>query len=269
MDVYGVIGQPVGHSLSPVMHEAGFTAAGIDARYVTFEPPADAAAPAVDAAAILGIAGLNVTIPFKEGVLDAVAPDPLARRIGAVNTIAFTGDPPTGYNTDAEGAVRALRHHDVDLEGAIALLLGAGGAGRAIAHGLADAGASVHIANRTVERAEAVAEGVPDAAALPLASAADVAPEVDLLVNATSVGMDGEATILAKDALRPHHVVMDAVYRPLRTPFLREADAVGARTVDGAWMLLYQGVGAFERWTGVTAPVDAMNRALRDALGTL
>jgi shikimate dehydrogenase len=109
MQVYGLIGNPAGHSLSPPMHEAGYRAAGVDARYVTFEPPEDGAVAAVEGADALGVAGLNVTIPFKRDVLDAVDPDPLAERIGAVNTVEFGEGRPTGYNTDAVGAVRALR----------------------------------------------------------------------------------------------------------------------------------------------------------------
>ncbi|MUV90109.1 shikimate dehydrogenase, partial [Halapricum sp. CBA1109] len=125
MDVYGLLGNPVEHSLSPPMHEAGYDERGIDARYVTFEPDRDAAAEAVAAAETLGISGLNVTVPFKQDVLDAVEADDLARRIGAVNTIDFSGDRPTGHNTDAIGAVRALEDHGVDLSGS-AVVVGAG-----------------------------------------------------------------------------------------------------------------------------------------------
>ncbi|TKX76749.1 shikimate dehydrogenase, partial [Halorubrum sp. SD626R] len=136
MDVYGLIGNPVGHSLSPPLHEAGYEALGIDARYVTFEPDADAAAAAVAGAADLGVAGLNVTIPFKRDVADAVDADPLAERIGAVNTVDFSPvhegdtDRPRGYNTDAAGVTRAFAHHDVSLAGTSAVVVGAGGAGR-------------------------------------------------------------------------------------------------------------------------------------------
>ncbi|MEF8820849.1 MAG: shikimate dehydrogenase, partial [Halovenus sp.] len=117
MDVYGLLGNPVGHSLSPPMHEAAYEKLDIDARYVTFEPPVEKGAEAVESAATLGISGLNVTIPFKQDVLDAVEPDDIAARIGAVNTIDFSTDPPTGYNTDAAGLVRAFEHHGVSLEG--------------------------------------------------------------------------------------------------------------------------------------------------------
>jgi len=265
MDVYGLIGNPVGHSLSPPMHEAGYEALGIDARYVTFEPPEDGAAAAVESAATLGVAGLNVTIPFKQDVLAAVDPDPLAGRIGAVNTIDFSGDTPTGYNTDAIGAVRALREHDVAIDGR-AVVVGAGGAGRAVAFGLADEGATVEIANRTVPKAERLAEDVPGATAHGLDALPERVAETDILVNATSVGMEEDATPVPADALYADLAVLDAVYQPIETRLLEDAADAGATTVDGAWMLLYQGVEAFERWTGETAPVDAMNEALRGSL---
>ncbi len=276
MDVYGLIGNPVGHSLSPPMHEAGYEALGLDARYVTFEPDRDAAADAVAGAADLGVAGLNVTIPFKRDVLDAVAVDPLAERIGAVNTIDFDptdedadadADRPRGYNTDAAGVTRAFEHHDVALNGADAVVVGAGGAGRAAAFALADAGAGVHVANRTVERARKLAADVPGATAVGLDDLDERVPAADVLVNATSVGMEApEETPVSADLLHADLAILDAVYTPIETRLLREAAAVGATTVDGAWMLLFQGVEAFEIWTDETAPVDPMNEALRAGL---
>ncbi|QLH75950.1 shikimate dehydrogenase [Halosimplex rubrum] len=276
MDIYGLIGNPVGHSLSPPMHEAGYEALGLDARYVTFEPPKDGAATAVEGAADLGVAGLNVTIPFKQDVLAAVDPDPLARRIGAVNTVDFSGERPTGHNTDAVGATRALRAHDVDLSGT-AVVVGAGGAGRAVAFGLADEGMAVRIANRTQSKANALAadvrgdgresgEASADATGHGLDAVPELLADADVLVNATSVGMESEETPVPADALHGDLGVLDAVYRPLETRLLRDAAAAGATTVDGAWMLLYQGVAAFERWTGREAPVDAMDEALRGRL---
>ncbi|MFC6872140.1 shikimate dehydrogenase [Halobellus marinus] len=267
MQVFGLLGNPVEHSLSPPMHEAAYEALGLDARYVTFEPAPDAAADAVESAATLGIAGLNVTIPFKQDVLDAVDPDDVARRVGAVNTIDFSGATPKGYNTDVAGVERALTHHDVVIEGRDAVVVGAGGAGRGAAFALADAGASVHIANRTVERAESLAADVPGATAGGLDTLDRVA-EADLLVNATSVGMepDEDETPVPAEHLHPGLAVLDAVYSPIETRLLREAASAGATTVDGAWMLLFQGVEAFEQWTGRDAPVDAMNEALRAQL---
>ncbi|WP_255170281.1 shikimate dehydrogenase [Natrononativus amylolyticus] len=266
MDVYGLLGNPVGHSLSPPMHEAAYDALGLEARYVTFEPDPGDLERAIDGAAALGVAGLNVTIPFKRDALAHVEPDDLARRIGAVNTIDFSGGAPTGHNTDATGAIRALREHDVALEEAAAVVVGAGGAGRAIAFGLADAGAEVAVANRTTARARDLAEEVPGATGHALESVPDLLVDADLLVNATSVGMEADASPVSADALHADLAVMDAVYRPLETRLLRDAEAAGATTVDGAWMLLFQGVAALERWTGRTAPTATMNEALRSRL---
>ncbi len=263
--MFGLLGNPVGHSLSPPMHEAAYDELGMDARYVTFEPEPDALPTALEGAAALGIAGLNVTIPFKRDVLDLVEPDDLARRIGAVNTVDLSSDLPTGHNTDAEGVVRALERHDVPLEGT-AVVVGAGGAGRAAAFALADAGVRVRIANRTVERAAELADAVEGATAHPLDDLDDLLADASVLVNATSVGMEEDATPVPAAALHGGLAVLDAVYTPVETRLLRDAAAAGATTVDGAWMLLYQGVAAFERWTGREAPVDVMNAALRSRL---
>ncbi|MFC6717403.1 shikimate dehydrogenase [Natrialbaceae archaeon GCM10025810] len=269
MDVYGLLGNPVGHSLSPPMHEAAYEELGLEARYVTFEPDADRETleRAIDGARALGVRGLNVTIPFKRDALAFVEPDDLAERIGAVNTIDLSGSgTPTGHNTDAIGALRALRDHGVMIEGATAVVVGAGGAGRAIAFGLADAGATVSIANRTESTARDLADAVPEASGHGLEELPDLLAEADVLVNATSVGMEEDASPVPAEALRGDLAVMDAVYRPLETRLLREAADAGATTIDGAWMLLYQGVEALEIWTGEEAPVDAMNDALRARL---
>ncbi|WP_458189168.1 shikimate dehydrogenase [Haladaptatus sp. NG-WS-4] len=265
MDVYGLVGNPVGHSLSPPMHEAAYDEHGLDARYVTFEP--DAIGPAVDGARALGIRGLNVTIPFKEDALEHVEPDSLAARIGAVNTIDFSGEStPTGHNTDADGARRAFERHGVSLDGTSAVVVGAGGAARAIAVMLVDEGATVEVANRTISRAEALAADVPTASAHGLDSLSELVPDADVLVNATSVGMEADVSPVPSESLHADLAVMDAVYRPLETRLLREAASCGATTIDGAWMLLFQGVAAFECWTGRKAPVDRMDAALRRRL---
>jgi len=284
MDVYGLVGNPVGHSVSPPMHEAAYEACGLDASYVAFEPAVDEIEQAIEGADALGIAGLNVTIPFKQDVLGVVDADPLAARIGAVNTIDFHDDgPPRGYNTDAIGVTRSFSHHDVALDDKQAVVVGAGGAGRAAAFALADSGCDVHIANRTVERADALATAVERATASAesvdaadddtsristggLDSLPDRVADAEALVNATSVGMESDDTPVPGDLLHSDLAVLDAVYAPLETRLLREAAAAGATTIDGAWMLLFQGVEAFERWTGVGAPVDVMNRALRESL---
>ncbi|MFB6266676.1 MAG: shikimate dehydrogenase [Halodesulfurarchaeum sp.] len=265
MDVFGLVGNPVGHSLSPPMHEAAFEARELDATYVTFEPDESDLSAAIEGAAALGIEGLNVTIPFKEAVLELVTPTETARRIGAVNTIDLTGPRATGYNTDAAGARRALAHHDVSLAGSDVVILGAGGAARAVAFAVAERAERLRIANRTTERAVDLAEAV-GASGHGLDEAADLLEEADLLVNATSVGMREDRSPVPADALHEDLVVMDAVYAPLSTRLLQDAEGVGATTIDGGWMLLYQGVEAFEIWTGLDAPVDEMNQALRTAL---
>jgi shikimate dehydrogenase len=266
MDVYGLVGNPVGHSLSPRIHGAAYREFGMDACYATFEPDPGELEAAIEGANALGIRGLNVTIPFKRDVLPFVDLDDLADRIGAVNTIDFTGDRPTGHNTDAAGARRALERHDVGLDGARAVLVGAGGAGRAIAFALSDAGATVSVANRTEERAHDLATAVPNATGHGLEDLRDLLANAELVVNATSVGMDGDESPVPDDALHRDLTVMDIVYHPLRTRLLRDAEDCGATTIDGAWMLLYQAVAAFERWTGQEAPVEAMNDALRAEL---
>jgi len=268
MQVYGLIGSPVEHSLSPPMHEAAYEALGLDARYVTLEPEPDRLGAALSGADALGVAGLNVTVPFKQDVLAHVDPSPTAEAVGAVNTIDFGSETPAGYNTDVDGVTRALHHHDVAIDGASAVVVGAGGAGRGAAYALADAGADVHVANRTVEHAEQLAAdfvelGVTGAG---LDTLSETVPDADLLVNATSVGMEEDATPVPADLLHDGLAVLDAVYAPLSTRLLRDAEAAGATTVDGAWMLLFQGVEAFERWTGEPAPVEAMDDALRRAL---
>jgi shikimate dehydrogenase len=272
MDVYGLIGNPVEHSLSPPMHEAAYEQLDIDARYVTFEPARDDAVAAIESAATLGVRGLNVTIPFKQAVLPAVDPDRLAAQVGAVNTVDFGTTPPTGYNTDVVGVKRAFRHHDVSLSGR-AVVLGAGGAGRAAAFALADEGMTVAVANRTREKATGLVTDIADAAdvsgdaeAHGLDALSSLLADADVLVNATSVGMEEDRSPVPADALHADLAVLDAVYSPLETRLLRDASASGATTIDGAWMLLFQGVEAVERWTGRDAPVDVMNEQLRAAI---
>ncbi len=273
MEVYGLVGDPVEHSLSPPMHEAAYEATGLDARYVTFRVDDDDLEAAVEGARALGVAGLNVTVPHKERVLDLVDPDPLAARIGAVNTIDF-GERVIGHNTDAAGARRALRSGGAALDGATAVVVGAGGAGRAVTVGLLDVGARVRVANRTVERAEGLVADLrgaeedpgpadsPPVSAHPLDALDSLLADATVLVNATTVGMEEDRSPVPAGALHDDLTVLDAVYRPLRTRLLREAEAAGATTVDGGRMLVEQGAAAFERWTGRSAPTSPMATAL-------
>lgn len=265
MDVYGLLGNPIGHSLSPVMHEAAYAALDLDATYVTFEGDPDRLEAAIEGAAALGVSGLNVTIPFKQAVLDSVEPDDTARHIGAVNTIAFEDDRVTGHNTDAAGVRRAFEYHDVDLAGKRVVLVGAGGAARAIDHVLIEVGCDVSVANRTESRARELTDSL-GGTAHGLSALPDLLPDADVLINATSVGMAEDRSPVPEEVLHGDLVVMDIVYSPLETTLLKEAAHAGAETIDGAWMLLFQGTEAFELWTGMDAPVEDMNRALRSEL---
>ncbi len=266
MKVFGLIGNPVGHSHSPILHETAYEEYDFNARYVIFEPTMDNLNAALEGAEALGIQGLNVTIPFKEEVLAFVDPDSLTARIGATNTIDFSQSPPTGHNTDASGVVRAFEYHDVSLAETRVLLIGAGGAGKAIAHGLTDAGATVNIANRTTDRAQSLASSINNASSYSLDEIPTIAPKSDILVNSTSVGMGEDKTVIPPGSITGDHVVMDIVYHPIRTTLLQAAENAGAETIDGGWMLLFQAAEAFEIWTGKKAAVDSMNHALRERL---
>lgn len=283
MDTYGVMGDPVEHSLSPPMHAAAYESTGVEATYLRFRVGEGDVKEAVQGASALNLSGLNVTVPHKGTVaaLPFVELGETAERIGAVNTLDFGGGDGEddsegggengvvrGYNTDASGALRALERK-TDVSGKEVALVGAGGAARAVAFAVVEEGATVEIINRTPERAEKLADEVREvgeATAHPLDELDDVVPDADVVVNATTVGMEEDVSPIPTDALRPHHVVLDAVYTPLETRLLRDAGEAGATTVDGAWMLVYQGAEAFEIWTGKKAPVEKMNAALRENL---
>jgi shikimate dehydrogenase len=278
-----VIGHPIAHSLSPLMHGAAIAALGIDASYRAIDiAPRDLAAE-ITAMRARGMRGLNVTLPHKETIgdlLDEV--DDEARAIGAVNTVVIEGARWIGTNTDARGLLRSLVEGGVDPHGARVVILGAGGAARAAAFGMAGAGAArVTIAARSVERASALGRDLALAlgaagtvAITDLASVASLERDLagcDLLIQATSATLDpdaGRALVgsLPLDALPRSSTVVDLVYRPRRTALIAAADARGLRTVDGVGMLVHQGALALERWLGIAAPIDVMRRA---ALGAL
>jgi len=275
--VYGVLGSPIAHSLSPVMHNAAFAALGLDASYIAFDVDKQRAGTAIQGARALGFGGLNITFPLKEVALRHCTPDTLSKRIGAVNTIDDTG---AGYNTDGVGAVRALEEAGVTVKDASILLLGAGGAAKAIAAQLLLSGASVLVANRTVSRsliltqqmtAENIDCGCGAIEAHSLGEIGDLLREARVLINATTVGMDGVLggqTLVTAAQMHPGLVVFDVVYHPLETPLLREARAAGLQTIDGAKMLVHQGAASFVLWTALEPPVQVMEEAVRKALGS-
>ena len=253
-------GQPFTFNVK--VHNAAYRALGVDYTFVSFG--VEDAAGAVRAIRTLGIRGMNVTMPHKQAViphLDAL--DDTAREIGAVNTIDNIDGTLTGYNTDCIGAVRALQEV-TDLSGRRIALLGAGGASRAIAWGARNAGARITVFNRTPDRAEALANdfGLDFGGTLD-----DFDPQgFDGVVNATSAGFRAPDVNPIEGRLAPHLFVMDAAFIPVRTKLIRDAEALGCRSVDGTRMLLHQFCGQVELYTGKTAPLDVMSAALLDEI---
>jgi shikimate dehydrogenase len=260
------------------MHTAGYRALGLDFVYVPFR--VTDLEGALSGMRALGIRGFGVSYPHKQAImprLDEISA--IARRIGAVNTVVNDDGRLTGHNTDWVGAVRALEEIR-SLAGARVLLLGAGGAARAIAFGVREKGASLVIANRDVEKAEMLARDVESQARTPegsghhttiapLVSAAELAKGADIIVNATTRGMARAepSSPLPPEALRAAHLVMDIVYKPLETELLREARSRGAAVIHGGRMLLHQAAEQFALYTQRPAPVEAMDAALRAAIG--
>ena len=280
--VTGVIGWPVEHSVSPAMHNAAYAALGLDWCYLPFPVPPDSLPEAIAGVRALGLAGVNVTVPHKEALLPLMDElTPAAAAVGAANTVIVQDARLIGHNTDAGGFLRALREAGCEPVGIPALVLGAGGAARAVVYALLEAGAEVTILNRTVARAVALVrdlsrgvDGAVGAAPLGLDALRALAPRARLVVNATSVGMwragGAEADVSPWPEALPFPVdalAYDLVYNPRETAFMRQARAVGARAVNGLGMLVHQGAEAFERWTGVAAPVDVMAQACARALG--
>ena len=269
--VYGVIGDPIEHSLSPVMHNAAFEALGLDAIYLAFRVAEHELGDAIRGAKSLGIAGLNVTIPLKEKALAFVDADDVATRIGAINTIAFTSGTPTGYNTDGIGALTVLKERVGEIRGKEVLILGAGGAARAIAFYLDAEGARLTIANRTEDRAAMLASSLHNAGFISLSEdeLKRHIRDADILINTTPVGMYPrvDATLVNARMMHPELVVFDIVYNPAETKLLREAKKAGVQTIiEGVKMLVYQGAASFRIWTGMEPPVEVMESAVRKAL---
>ncbi|HIE32412.1 MAG TPA: shikimate dehydrogenase [Methanosarcinales archaeon] len=275
MRMYAVLGDPIGHSMSPVMHNAAFESLGMPDRYHAFRVPISDLRDAIYGAKALGFGGLNLTIPLKEEALKYVDPDPIASKIGAVNTIDFKGGI-RGYNTDGIGALRALEDAGVNVADRTVMIIGAGGAARAIAFQLAYSGGRIVIANRTLDRAERLAHDVgmglselgktlsTSIKSIGLDMIESEIADADILINATSVGMhpDIDAIPIPPDLLRPELVVFDIVYNPRYTKLLSESEKRGAITIDGVQMLVHQGAEAFFIWTGRAPPEGVMREAV-------
>ncbi|MBF0282855.1 MAG: shikimate dehydrogenase [Magnetococcales bacterium] len=271
----GVIGDPIGHSLSPAMHNLALRHLGLNYRYLPFHVRPEHLIAAVQGFAAQGARGFNATVPHKEGLIPLMADlSPEAQRAGAVNTVVIDDEGRLhGHNTDGYGFLSDLAAHGVgpgELEGKTALAVGAGGACRAVAAALLQAGVTrLILANRTLARAERLAEALaphfPDALLEVAPLEADHLPleECRLLVNATTLGLHGEALHEVDPArLPPHAVVHDIVYGP-PTPLWLAARQRGLVAIDGLGMLIHQGAAAFKLWTGLEMPVPLVESHLR------
>lgn len=277
--VLGIIGSPVEHSLSPLMHNDALQQLGLDLVYVPFAVAPENLAEAVAGLRSLNVAGFNVTIPHKTAViahLDELAPE--AALIGAVNTVKREEDKLIGYNTDCAGFLMSLRRDlGFDPAGARVVVIGSGGAARAAVAGVCREGAfSVTVGNRNRVRAEQLVRDFSAAfpsvefasGSLDLLSSTEVLGSADLLINTTSVGMNGTSfDTLEFSLLQPNASVYDMVYVPAQTPLLIEAERCGMRTANGIGMLAAQGEAAFAIWTGILPPAGIMMNSLSDMLG--
>ena len=282
----GLIGHPVGHTVSPLLHNSLYTAMGLDGIYLPMEVADENLGDAVKGLKALGFAGFNVTIPYKERVmeyLDGISDD--AGLFGAVNTVVNAGGRLLGYNTDGDGFARAFRRHTgAAFAGKKVCVLGAGGAARSIVFKIAMDGASaMSIINRTKAKAEALAadltkavrsgkvagnRGITAAAVESGTREADLLLyDCDIIVNATPAGMypnTAESPLRQGLRLRKGQIVFDTIYNPARTKFIAGAQAMGCRVCNGAGMLFYQGVGSFEIWTGKAVPPEITERLLSE-----
>ncbi len=261
--LYGVVGYPLDHTLSPVMHNTAMRAMDLNAVYLAFETRDLKGC--MEAVRALGIRGLSVTLPFKSAVkslLDEV--DPLAGRIDAINTVVNHRGRLIGYNTDATGALKALEE-TTGLSGKKCLLVGAGGASRAIAFILKQRGLHLTIVNRSMARGEELARAV-GCLFLPIKEIRSVQP--DILIHTTPVGMypAENQCIVPLEMLKEGMVVMDIVYNPFETMLLLEARSAGCKTINGLNMFVYQGAEQFRLWTGLNPPITAMADAVKEAL---
>jgi shikimate dehydrogenase len=274
--VLGVFGRPIGHSVSPAMHNAALNELGLDYVYVAFDVDPAWLERAVQAVRALGMAGVNVTIPHKEEVirfLDEVSPE--ARLVGSVNTISNVNGRLRGDSTDGAGFLQAFEEIGAEVREKRAVLLGAGGSARAVLYALLAKGASVTIVNRTMERGEKLAAEFDDvspgnarAVMLSPDSLKKAVQDADLLVNCTSVGMwpRVEESPCPEEFLHSGLLVYDLVYNPLRTKLIRDAEKAGAATISGLKMLVFQGAVSFKIWTGYDPPIGIMENAALDAL---
>ncbi len=263
--VYGIIGYPLTHSLSPIMHNMAFKEKRINGVYLYF--PCKYVEGVVAGMKSLSIRGLSVTIPHKEKICHYVDElDSLAKEIGAANTLINKEGFVIGYNTDAYGAISALKKKVNTIKGKNVLIIGAGGAARAIAFALKKEGAKLTISNRTIEKGLKLADNV-DSKFCPLSHISENG--YDIIVQTTSVGMypDTDKSPVSKNIFKKGMIVMDIIYNPVETNFLKTAKKCGCITISGIEMFIYQGAKQFELWTGKDAPIDLMKKTVLNIIG--
>lgn len=278
--VFGIIGWPLSHSLSPVFQNAAFEHLGLDCCYVPFPVDPGQLDAAIRAIPALNIAGLNVTVPHKESVIHCLSSlSDEAMMTGAVNTIIVSAKGLVGHNTDGQGFTASLNEAGESVKGRTILVIGAGGAARAVVVSLAREGASaIFIANRTVSKAESLKEVLIRHYSKIKAEAIGIEPvdlkrvfkNIDIIINTTSIGLKkGDPTPVPKEFLHKDLFVCDLIYNPPDTELIRCAKELCRGHMNGSGMLIHQGAASFKLWTGIEPPVHIMRQALQDALQNL
>lgn len=271
---YCIIGDPIQHSLSPAMQNAAFNKLGMNSSYIAFRVRKGELKESIESLRAIGVSGFNITVPHKVEAIDYLDQlDISVRKANAVNTVHNVGGVLKAYNTDIYGFIHPLHLRKINFNGMKVLLIGAGGAARAALAALADENgiSEINIANRSEGNARLLLE-----VSVPLGLNCKIVPweeipafsrTAELIVNATTVGMNSEPSLLDYQNINKHAIVYDIVYRPVHTALLDNAKQVGAEVIYGYEMLLHQGAKSFEIWTGVSAPIDGMKKALLGTVG--
>lgn len=261
--IIGIFGDPIEHTLSPLIHNEAFQYLGLDYCYVAFHVKRDKLKEAVEGIRALNIKGVNITVPHKETVIQYI--DELseeAKDIGAVNTILNKEGILKGFNTDVNGFILSLKEEGISIKNKKFLILGAGGASKAIVYGILKEGGKVYIYNRTISKAIAIKEKFKDHGFIEIVEVdKSLTENIDIIVNATSLGLKKDDPMpLNPELIKSEHVYCDIVYP--ETPLMKEAERIGCKVIGGIGMLLWQAAFAFKIWTEVEAPIDIMRKTL-------
>ncbi|MFC1500832.1 shikimate dehydrogenase [Elusimicrobiota bacterium] len=262
--IIGIFGYPIKHTFSPAMHNAAFKVSGLNFIYTPFEISPNNLSKAISCVKKFNIHGLNITVPHKENALKFIdKADPLAKKIGSINTIVNKNGVLTGYNTDGKGFIKDIKNCGFNPIKKTALLMGAGGAGKAVAAALSWSGAKkIYITDKSQTLARKLVSKIKNSKHFPMSKIKEKIEEADIVINATPIGMkNSKQSLINKNLLRKNLFVYDLVYNH-ETRLIKDAKKIGAKAYNGIGMLLYQGVLAFELWTGKKAPVSIMRKSL-------